>query len=135
MECKEISSDSIIVFQDRNSKAKMCFSNPSRRTVQKIRVDNCLIVEGKRCDFLLVDENNIEYFIELKGSKVEYACKQIIETMGKISRNIGAFKYAFIVSSACPLTTTEVQIQKVKFKRNYNAQLQVKNLLCNHCLV
>lgn len=134
MSCKTICNDSKIVFQDGARKSKMCFSNPKRKTVHKIQVDNCLIKNGKRCDFLLIDNMNVEYFIELKGKQVEYACTQIIETIKKISKDINAFKYAFVVSAACPLTTTEVQVNKAIFKRKYNTHLQVKNILCEHCL-
>ena len=98
MKCTNICSDSKIVFQDGESKSKMCFSNPNRRKVKKILVDNCLITEGKRCDFLLIDHNEVEHFVELKGNQVEYACTQIIETIKKISTDINALKFSFIVS-------------------------------------
>ena len=134
MSCKEECTDTKIVFQDGASKSKMCFSNPSRKSVQKIRVDNCLIKEGKRCDFLLIDDNNVEYFIELKGKQVEYACTQLMETIKKITRDMSVLKHAFVISSACPLTTTEVQVYKSMFKRIYNSQLHVKNVYCEYCL-
>lgn len=134
MQCTNICSDTKIVFQDGESKSKMCFSNPNRRMVKKIHVDNCLIKEGKRCDFLLIDHNEVEHFVELKGKQVEYACSQIIESIKKISKDINALKYSFIVSSACPLTTTEVQVFKAKFKKKYNSVLQVKNVLCEHSI-
>ncbi len=73
MSCKTICNDSKIIFQDGAIKSKMCFSNPNRNTVQKIQVDNCLIKDGKRCDFLLIENMNVEYFIEIKGKQVEYA--------------------------------------------------------------
>lgn len=134
MSCNKICSDSKIVFQDGESKSKMCFANPNRRKVKKIIVDNCLITEGKRCDFLLIDHNNVEHFVELKGKQVEYACTQIIETIKKISQDIDAFKYSFIISSACPLTTTEVQVFKSIFRKKYNSVLHVKNRVCEHCI-
>lgn len=134
MKCTNICSDLKIVFQDGESKSKMCFSNPNRRKVKKILVDNCLITEGKRCDFLLIDHNEVEHFVELKGTQVQYACTQIIETIKKISTDINALKFSFIVSSACPLTTTEVQVFKAIFRKKYNSFLHVKNVFCEHCI-
>lgn len=134
MKCTNICSDLKIVFQDGERKSKMCFSNPNRRKVKKILVDNCLVTEGKRCDFLLIDHNEVEHFVELKGKQVQYACTQIIETIKKISTDINALKFSFIVSSACPLTTTEVQVFKAIFRKKYNSVLHVKNVFCEHCI-
>jgi hypothetical protein len=130
--CTIVSSDLKIVFQDGRGKSKMCFSNPNRRKIKKITVDNCIIKDGKRCDFLLIDHNNIEHFIELKGKKVEYASTQIIETINKISQDVNALKYSFIVSTSCPLITSEIQILKIKFKKKYNCILHIKNTFCEH---
>ena len=134
MSCSTISSDSIIVFQDGESKSKMCFSNPSNRKITKIRIDNCVITEGKRCDYLLIDHNKVEYFIELKGKQVEYACEQLAETIVRISKDKCKIKFSFVISSACPLTTTQVQILKVQFKKKYNCILKIKNNFCDHIL-
>ena len=134
MSCSQKVRHSKIVFEDGKGKCKMCFDNPNRRVVTKILVDNCAITEGKRCDFLLLDHNSIEYFIELKGKQVAYACSQVEETIKKLTKDVLAIKYSFIVSTACPLTTTEVQIFKATFKKKYNCSLIVKNNICHYCI-
>lgn len=132
MSCKTTCSDKMIVLQDGKGKTKMCFDNPNQREVQKILVDNCVIKSGKRCDYLLIDHNNIEHFIELKGKEVKHACMQLLDTIQKISQDHKAMKHSFVVSTACPLTTTEIQNYKIQFKKKYNCTLQIKNNLCSH---
>lgn len=132
--CVERTQNTIINFQDRGSKCKISFLNPKRREVQKIRVDNCLIKLGKRCDYLLVDHNNTEYYIELKGKDIDYACEQISETIIKITSDIRALKYSFVISTACPLATTTLQNYKIQFKKKFNSKLQIKNIFCEFCL-
>ncbi len=75
---------------------------------------------------------NIEYYIELKGKQVEHACEQLRVTIEQLTKNKNDKKYSFIVSTACPLTTTEVQIYKAFFKKKYNCVLQVKSNVCQH---
>lgn len=124
-----------IVLEDGAGKCKMCFNNPNKKTITHIRVDNCIITSGKRCDFMLITNNSIEYYIELKGKQVAYACTQIEETIKKLSTKILEIKHSFVVSTACPLTTTEVQILKTIFKKKYNSTLTVKNNFCEHNLL
>lgn len=82
---------------------------------------------------MLVDHKFLEYYIELKGKQIVHACNQIEETIKQLTQNINALKHSFIVSTACPLTTTEVQILKAQFKKKYNSTLTVKNMFCEHC--
>lgn len=132
MSCKITCSHPNIVFVDGKSRSKMCFENPNKRIVTKIRVDDCLIKSGRRCDFLLIDHNGIEHFIELKGKQVEYACEQIIATIKIICSNIKNPRHSFVVSSACPLTSTEVQVYKSKFRKNYNSSLKIQTRKCSY---
>lgn len=134
MSCTETLNTIKIVLHDGEGKSKMCFNNPNRRKIKKIKVDDCLIKNGKRCDFMLIDHNNIEHFIELKGKQVQYACQQIIETFLTLKIDFKKTRHSFVVSSACPLTTTEIQVLKSKFRKNYNSTLTVKNVFCEHCL-
>jgi hypothetical protein len=134
MDCNKLCSDRKIVFQDGAGKSKMYFNNPNQYTVQRIIVDDCLIKEGKRCDFLLIDHKSVEYYIELKGKQIEEACLQISKTIEKISKNMQALKYAFVVSSACPLMTSKIQVNKANFKKKYNTKLHIKNKHCEYLL-
>lgn len=132
MSCKSEITHTKIVLQDGLSKSKICFVNSKNESITKIVVDNCLIKSGKRCDFMLIDHNGVEYFIELKGKEVVYACCQIEETIKQISKN--DVKHSFVISSACPITTTQVQVLKATFKKKYNSSLTVKNKFCEQAI-
>ena len=132
MNCSKKINDAKIVLIDGAGKTKMCFNNPNKRQITKIKVDNCAITSGIRCDFMLVDHNSLEHYIELKGKQIIHACNQIEETIKRLSKNLSAIKHSFIVSTACPLTTTEVQVLKANFKKKYNSTLKVKNMFCEH---
>jgi hypothetical protein len=136
MDCTSEIQHVKIVLQDRDGgRSKIYFSNPKKRKVKKMIVDDCLIKEGKRCDYMLLDHKTIEYYIELKGKEVAYACAQIEETIKKLSLNKSkAQKYAFIVSTSCPLTTASIQVLKAGFKKRYNGVLFVKNNMHEHCI-
>jgi len=117
------------------SKSKMLFENPNKEVLKIIEVDNCMIKEGSRCDYLIVDSNDTEYFIELKGNSILHACKQIEETIVKISNNKTRIKFAFVVATVFPPAINgSIQIMKSKFKNKYNSFLIIKNKICTHKL-
>lgn len=134
MRCITKIKASKIVLTDGAGKTKMCFANPRNRVVTRIIVDNCAIQDGLRCDFMIIDHKLLEHYVELKGRQIAHACIQIEETIKKLTKNISKLKYSFIVSTACPLTTTQVQVLKAQFKKKYNSKLTIKNMVCNHCL-
>lgn len=133
--CSENTKNKIIVLTDKGSYGKMTFNNPSQKNITKIRVDGCLIKDGRKCDYLVINHDQTEHFVELKGTKIYDACEQIELTIKALSKSIHKkLKYSFIVSSACPLITTDVQKLKIHFKKNYNCILTVKNIDCKHNL-
>ncbi len=63
--------------------------NRSKVLVDVVSIDGCVYpksnIAGKRCDYLMkVDEKKSLYFIELKGTEVIYALKQIKSTVSEI---------------------------------------------------
>lgn len=129
-ECEEIINDSKIVRTDpgsKNKKSKFCLVNSKKTKVRVIRVDGCAIKEGIRCDYLIILSNEQELYVELKGSDVKHAVEQIEATIQKLTTNISTSKLCFISSSRCPITSTEIQNLKRKFKKNYQAKLIIKN--------
>ncbi|MCB9233487.1 MAG: hypothetical protein H6581_17655 [Bacteroidia bacterium] len=94
----------------------------------EVIVDGCAINQGPKCDYLLIQSSGFEHFVELKGVDIPHAFKQIEATILKLSSNPkGIEKHAYIISTSCPLTTSQIQIQKSKFKKNFNSSLLVKN--------
>jgi hypothetical protein len=65
------------------NRAKITFRNANRKTVEKIRIDGCVINDNnlKKCDYLLLcAEIKKAVFVELKGNKVMIAIE--LKTIG-----------------------------------------------------
>ncbi len=131
-ECSEKINHKNISFQEK--KSKITLSNKDLIEVTKVQVDNCLDIQGVKCDWLVIIDNPkgysdtcIEIYIELKGSDVKHAFKQIENTIINISRDIQkAAKYCYVITTRCPLISPEIQNKKKYFKNKYNAVLKVK---------
>ncbi|MEQ8998240.1 MAG: hypothetical protein RID53_17230 [Coleofasciculus sp. B1-GNL1-01] len=130
-ECETIKSDTYIVVTDpgsRNKRSKFRLHNPNRATIKVVQVDDCVIKDGIRCDYLLILPNEQEVYIELKGSNVQHAVEQIERAIEVLSCNCKSLiKLCFISSTRCPINSTEIQNLKKKFKQKYNAKLFIKN--------
>ena len=104
---------------------KLYLSNPEEREVEKIEVDGCAITDGLRCDWLVLindREPHEEIYVELKSSKVYHAVEQLEATINKLSANRTRLaKRCFVVFIRSPMTGTDVQKNKVKFQKNFNA--------------
>jgi hypothetical protein len=132
-DCESVITDQKIVLEEKLS--KIVIHNRSRSTIRKIRVDGCAIKEGIRCDFLLITDSGCELYIELKGSDVAHAVAQIERTIGLVSMDKRKCnKLSFIISTRCPLLTPKIQEIKVRFKRQYNCSLVIKNRVHEHNL-
>lgn len=87
---------------------RFVLNNKSRKTVCRIRVDNCLIIDKqiKKCDFFFaIEETKKYYLVELKGQSIDDAVEQIKSTFSIINKKIGedANNYVgIVVSSAVP---------------------------------
>lgn len=125
--CRQIVTHQRIVFEENRS--KITFLNPSKQKVQKVKVDGCLPIDGIKCDFLLISEKKVEYFVELKGSDVDHAANQLCATIENISAAPKTQpKHSFVISTRCPLTSPQIQVLQKKFKREYNSTFRIKNL-------
>lgn len=136
--CEKASSDKLIPLQE--NKSKCVIENPNKFTVYIVQVDGCAIKEGLRCDYLVFPnpkdiKKTLEIYIELKGSQISHAIEQLEATMRQLSDNTAkAEKVCIIVSTRCPITGTDIQNFKTKFKKTYNAKLEVKNKTYTYCL-
>ncbi len=121
--CLEIIKHTIITCKE--NKRKITFLNPNKKSISKILVDGCQIIDGLRCDYLITYDTRQE-FVELKGKNLEHAFKQLertIDLLGKKNHQ----KRAFVISSRSPLTSPVIQSQKLRFKRKFKSELIVKN--------
>lgn len=134
--CEKIRKDTKIVLIDpgsSNNRSKFRLENPQRLEVRVIQVDDCVIKQGVRCDYLVITPSqdrtfdSQEIYIELKGSDVRHAVEQIATTIQKLCSNMSVLKLCFIASTRCPMNSTQIQNLKKKFRKKYNAKLTIKN--------
>ena len=125
--CSEKISHKNILIEEKKS-SKIVFINENSIELTKVQVDGCLDIQGVKCDWLLIiNEPYIEIYIELKGSDVEHAFDQIENTIKIVSKNYKTvLKYCYIITTRCPITSTQIQVKAKSFKKNYNAVLKVK---------
>lgn len=94
----------------------------------KVQIDGGVVPKGeepKCCDFYFFKKDEIEIFVELKGSDVKRALLQIEQSIKDFSYEYPK-KYAFVISSKIPKSTDEQKTME-KFKRNNkNVSLKVK---------
>lgn len=124
--CEKINSHPIITREEKRS--KIIFKNPNRREVCVLKVDNCAIKEGLRCDYALTaEENKEEFYIELKGCDVSHAFKQLEASIQKLSEDPQKQpKFCFIISTRAPSEGPQTQIMKKRLKKSYKAELIIK---------
>ncbi len=129
-DCEKVNENPKIVISDpgsRNSKSKFRLNNPNKLKIRVIQVDDCVIKQGTRCDYLVILPNSLEIYIELKGKDIKHAVKQIEVSIKQLTSSFSDKKLCFIASTTCPLTSPQIQKFKKKFKRDYNATLTIKN--------
>jgi hypothetical protein len=82
-DCEKFSGKhKLVVFKDDKVSRKYIGKNPNQKELIGLRVDDCLILEGQKCDYLLINFNDKTlYFIELKGSDLVKAIDQIDRTL------------------------------------------------------
>ena len=128
-ECEEYRCDKKIVLQE--NKSKITFLNPNQDKILIIKVDGCAISDNEtlRCDYALMPSDEVEIYVELKGSDIVHAVEQIKSTIRLLSDNPQKIKkLCFVVSTRVPKQTTTIQQLQSQFKKNFNASFRVKNI-------
>lgn len=96
-----------------NEKGKrFSFYNPSQKPICRVRVDDCLIKDKniKKCDFLFEVDASSYYLVELKGTDIETAIGQIVNTFEIVNEriNVPASSYkGIVVSSGVPSSANQ----------------------------
>jgi hypothetical protein len=127
-ECVQETQEKNIKFEE--NRKSILFKNANNRTFIKVQVDGCQIIEGERCDNLLVNvENGDEYFIELKGTDVGHALQQLDRSLEILSDKSDKNKKVsvFIISAnVSPKLSTKIQTYKKKWERIYNTAFKIQ---------
>lgn len=83
-------------------------------------------IQGKRCDFAVYKNEQNVLFIELKGSDINTAFKQIENTLNYFkSLLICNKKSCYIVHSGSPKIDGSTQTRKSKLIRSHKAHLEI----------
>jgi hypothetical protein len=120
-------NEKIVTVRDKGHSTEYRYKNQSSNHLAKYRVDGGLISDdGAKCDFLLLNcEQKQSYFIELKGSDLVQAVKQI-------DRSVDLLKYKLIdFSIFARIALTRVNttsLTKIEFLR---LEKKVKSLKGN----
>ncbi len=117
---------------------KMIFHKSAERIAEKIQIDKCVPMQGKRCDYLVRDWKNRHHFVELKGRKVmaafdqlEASIPQLVETAPHLRPQI----WCFIVCSKYPQVPKErtgYQNRQTQLKKRWNAETRVMAQVGRH---
>lgn len=97
--------------------------NPNGSYVTHYQIDGIVIKNGNKCDFLLINETaKIAYLIEVKGSDLSWAAKQLFETERVLSKQLSSYSLRYrIVASKCKtqeIHTTEFNKFRLLWKKN-----------------
>lgn len=129
--CTTTNNNKIIVAEA--NKKELRIKNSQSKTVHKIIIDNCVIVDTRlRCDYLIEVEKNTKInqaiYLELKGKEVKHAIEQIKSTLIFCkTRHSGIKKECYVICSAVPRgANTYIQIANVEFKNKFNASLKIR---------
>lgn len=89
-ECEKSRRDQTITLKDRTGgNSRYIGSNPGAKLIMQIEIDGCVIndQDKRKCDYLILNcDDNVSYFIELKGSNISDAYKQIAETYFELNK-------------------------------------------------
>jgi len=124
-ECKEYITKPLIVLKEKRSSIR--FSNMNNSGVTNVSIDKCQLKDekGNKCDYLLV-KNERETFVELKGSNIRKAIKQLEESIIKVSPQVvTSEKSAFVVCTRSSINAAEISVMRRDFKSKFNASLIV----------
>ncbi len=99
--------------------SKFVLLNPQRKPVDYITVDGCIYPRGHHdlcCDYAL-NFDNTTVFVELKGSDIAHAIKQILATKQDAKFTINPDKIAVVVSSKTPKDDQSLRLQKIHLRK------------------
>lgn len=106
------------------------FLNPAKHEFSVVRIDGCIIVNNTACDYLISRENLIGVLIELKGTDLPHALKQIELTLEYFKKKkVGWQKMAALIvcraPSRHPSFTTKIQQCKNRLIARYRIPLHI----------
>ena len=123
--CTVSCKDSLIVIQEKKRRA--VFRNLEKTDYKVTRIDDCLVKDGVKVDYLVNKVGVASVLVELKGSDVDHACDQLEATVRHplVAPLLEARIGFVIVCSRYPRIDTKVQRAKSRLARDFKAVLKV----------
>jgi hypothetical protein len=128
--CREFEDNRSLIVCAEN-RTKITFHNMTGETVEKIRIDGCVIIgkDVKKCDCLLLCAGiKKAVLVELKGNKVMTAIEQLSATLDNKIIKIPLVQYekaAYAVVTRISIPSTMIQNEQVKFNKKQNCVLRI----------
>jgi hypothetical protein len=106
------------------------FLNPEKREYLKIRIDGCIIVNQTACDYLVARDDVVGVLIELKGTDLPRALKQIEETLEYLkNKKVKYSRMAALIvcrsPSRHPSFTPKIQLFKNRLMSQHRMPLHI----------
>lgn len=87
-------NDKQIVSRDKGNPQYHKATNTAKAHVTHYQIDGVVIKSGDRCDYLLMNEDKkVAYLIELKGSDLVKAAKQIESTENALRQALAGYSF------------------------------------------
>jgi len=128
--CSLETSDAVIVVCENRSKFQV--QNPDKRVLSKVKVDGCLIADGReRCDWIVAcNDIGKAMFIELKGCNLDKAISQLESTLRHTNEvYLKHKKECYAVTTRVPKHGSSIRRRCIDFYSKNSATLSVKNVL------
>lgn len=106
----------VIVSRDKGGSQRHIAHNDDPSVVTHYKVDGVIIRNGNKCDFLLLNESKrTAYLIELKGSDLSWAAKQLYCTEQALAEELAPYRplQYRIIANRCRTS----EIETTEFKR------------------
>jgi len=123
--CNKLINNPLIVVSENRREFRI--DNRLKNQINRVEVDGCLIKNGQKCNYLFeIIEQNRVFYVELKGSHISEAVRQLEATI-KFCKNehINSQKSSFIVASKVPKSRTNTQNLKKEFKKRNGHILKI----------
>lgn len=120
-----------IVSRDKRNQQYHKGMNSGRVYVSHYKIDGVVIERGDRCDYLLMNEaTRVAYLIELKGSDLVKAARQLEATENKLVQQLCGYSLRYrIVANKCK--TQEIHTSEF---RKYQLRWKKRLLLRTGCI-
>jgi len=111
-----------IISKDKHNRQKHVGNNVRKAYVTHYKIDGVVITTGERCDYLLLnEETRTAYLIELKGSDLVKAARQLEVTENCLRQELCGYQMKYrIVANKCKtqeIGTAEYRKYQVRWKK------------------